>query len=553
MEVGNNDEYQEIGSWNGGDGVWHHNTIDLDKEHLNKKTTVRITTAFCLFGCGDTAKGRTVAVDNVLIQGTGPEEAPAEEPEEEEPADTENRPDLTANITVTPDSVTEGTSVSIRYAARNIGTVRTGRESITVYRHVSETDDPTTGGWQISTFTMRSPLAPGAEFSQETDTETPPVSEDTPVYYYACASIAENETQTDNNCSDPAVVTVTEKTEETPAPVEVEETPVETPAPVETPVEEPADTVSQIVVTPTDDYTEDSYPEPPYESCYDSPERKHVMAGDAALPRPITGTILSTTGIYSCGTITLGGVETKDGTKGFVASGHVLSGVLYRINGFTNTNILVGHSISHSEHVGPVYTVYIERLLGKVLKRSNLRDEGDEFYDKNVLTADAAFVAYPRPKTARCSLTWESDGETFCLDLGDNQIERVVPLKIRGRGRGVYTVVGSQEPEVGLALHLTGAVTGANSISRMTTDRKILYRFPGTGNVYKYSHIVPAPETVTIIGDSGSPVYTAPDANGNVRIVGIHGGRMVIDDMWHTFFTSWSDAAKALDLKPLSQ
>ena len=562
--------YHTVGSWDGddGDGVWHHNTITLDEQHLGEETTVRIKATFCLFFCGDENKERVVAVDNVLIQGieTPEPEVPVEEPEE--PADTQDQdlPNLVAHISVSPDSANSGTSVKVQYSVKNTGTARSGRESITVYRHLSETDNPETGGWQISTFTMRSPLAPGAEFSQVTDAETPSVSEDTLVYYYACVSVAEGEVQTDDNCDDPVTVTVKAKTTETPEPEvpaeEPEETPVETPVgePTETPAEEPeevpADNTKQIINTPADDYTEDSYPKPPYESCYDSPKRKHVMAGDAALPKPITGKILATTGVYSCGTITLGGVETKDGTKGFVMSNHVIAGgTLHSFKRFIRTNVLVGHGISHAEIVESAYTAYIERLLGKVLKGSEIRDVGGKYFDEYVLAADAAFVAYPRPKTARCSLTWESGGETFCLDLGGNQIERVAPLKIRGRGKEVYTVVGSQEPEEGLALQMTGAVTGVNSIGRMATDRKILYVFPGN-TVRTYSHIVPAPENVAIIGDSGSPIYTAPDVNGSVRIVGILiglfsiGGGPGVDSV---VFSSWDEVTDALDLKPISQ
>ena len=560
VEIGNDGVYHTVGSWDGddGDGVWHHNTITLDEQHLGEETTVRIKATFCLFFCGDENKERVVAVDNVLIQGieTPEPEVPVEEPEE--PVDTQDQdlPNLVAHISVSPDSANSGTSVKVQYSVKNTGTARSGRESITVYRHLSETDNPETGGWQISTFTMRSPLAPGAEFSQVTDAETPSVSEDTLVYYYACVSVAEGEVQTDDNCDDPVTVTVKAKTTETPEPEvpaeEPEETPVETPVetptketPIETPAEDPADAVSQIVVTPTDDYTEESYPKPPYESCYDSPERKHVMAGDVALPRPLTGKILGTTGVYSCGTITLGGVEKKDGTRGFVMSSHVITGGSdYPIDRFINTNVLIGH--------GEYMKTYdMGRLLGKVFKRAEIRDEGN----LKVLVADAAFVAYPQPKTTRCSLTWENNGKMFCLDLGDNQIERTVPLKIRGKGKEVYTVVGSQEPTEGLSLQLTGAVSGVIETDRMTTDRKMLFGFPSDDGIHvqSYDYIAPVRSSHSVVGDSGSPIYTIPDSNNNVQIVGVHRSFGMIGNKYHFSFSPWYDVADAFDLKPISQ
>ena len=54
-------------------------------------------------------------------------------------------------------------------------------------------------------------------------------------------------------------------------------------------------------------------------------------------------------------------------------------------------------------------------------------------------------------------------------------------------------------------------------------------------------------------GDSGAPVYTAPDATGNVHIVGI------VDATFSrqgksagVSFISWSDVEEELDLKPIS-
>ena len=317
MEVGNDGVYRMVGSWDSdaGDGVWHHHTIALNEEDLGEKTTVRITATlpsafnlFDLFNSNSDTEARIMALDNVVIQGTGTV------------ADT---PNLTMrDVSVNTNTVDSGSQIKIRYSVNNTGTATASKETVSVYRHTSATDTPETGGTQVSTFIMRSTLVSRGGFSRSTNVKTPSVSEDTVMHYYICVSPAEGETKADDNCGH---VTVTVQAEEVPKP----ETPAETPTeePVETPVVEPTETPTEtpaeddsgqiVVSTPTGDYTETSYPEPPYESCYHSPERKYVMGGDVVLPQHIDGD-----GVYMCGTLTLAGVETKDGTKGFVTAGH---------------------------------------------------------------------------------------------------------------------------------------------------------------------------------------------------------------------------------------
>lgn len=522
VEVGNDGVYRTVGSWDSDDGddVWHYNTFTLDRQQLGEQTTVRITVTmsslsglFSLFsGSEDETEERVMAVDNVRVQGT-------------EAANL-----VVRDVSVSPKSADSGASVQVRYSVKNAGTASASQGNVSVYRHFSKTDTPATGGERVSTFAMQSSLAPGAGFDRAANIRTPSVSEDTVVYYYVCVDAADGEEQTDDNCGDPVTVTV-----------KAEVTTPDPETPVETPVETPADDNEQVVVnTPANDYTEPSYPKPPYESCYHAPERKHVMAGDSMLPQPLKGKILDRTGVYACGTITLGGVETKDGTKGFVVSGHVITGGEFDINSLTNTDVLTGHGTY-------MKNFDMGRLLGKVYKTSAIRNEGDE----KVLVADAAFVAYPQPKTSGCSLTWSGRGETFCLDLGDNQIERTAPLKIRGKGKEVYTVVGSQKPSKGLALQITGAVSGVIETDPVTTDRKVLTDIYND-LLYAYTHSAPTKQLqFTTFGDSGSPVYTTPDSDGNVRIVGVYKGDISIDDTVEHIFNSWHDVTDALDLEPI--
>ena len=99
----------------------------------------------------------------------------------------------------------------------------------------------------------------------------------------------------------------------------------------------------------------------------------------------------------------------------------------------------------------------IKYFLGKVFKMPGFRTEGE----KKVLNVDAAFVAYPHPKTPGCSLTWSGDEEEFCLDPGHSDyIERLVPLTVRGKNGKTHKVIGSKEPTVGLDIQVIGSVSG---------------------------------------------------------------------------------------------
>ena len=191
------------------------------------------------------------------------------------------------------------------------------------------------------------------------------------------------------------------------------------------------------------------------------------------------------------------------------------------------------------------------RLIGKVHTMPHIRLINDfGFYDAD---ADAAFVAYPRPKTADCLLTWTSNGETFCLDLnGDQQIDRAVPMKIRGKGKEVYTVTGSYPVTADTDVWATGAVSGVFENGRITTQRKISGHIGGGKLGGRVNTLTEARGENLIPGDSGSPIYTVPDKDGNTRIIGVAVGGTIINDVPIATFVSWNDVTDALDLKPIS-
>ena len=176
---------------------------------------------------------------------------------------------------------------------------------------------------------------------------------------------------------------------------------------------------------------------------------------------------------------------------------------------WTNTDVLIGHSENKS-------TFTMKHFLGKVFKMPTFRTEGN----KKVLCVDAAFAIYPTPHTASCAKTWSSDGESFCLDANrDNYLERLVPLTVRGGDNKVYNVVGSKEPTSGLAVRVSGSVSGVPKDS--TVEERVLSSVRDT-DYYRYSYR--ALGDITVVGDSGSPVYTMPSAVGDVYIVGVLSG-----------------------------
>ena len=254
----------------------------------------------------------------------------------------------------------------------------------------------------------------------------------------------------------------------------------------------------------------------------------------------------------TCGTITLGGLETVTGEQGFVVSEHVVahSSVDKALNfeDHVSTDVFIGHSeYEEYERSG------MKHFLGKVFKMPGFRTEGE----KKVLNVDAAFVAYPHPKTPGCSLTWSSDEEEFCLDPGHSDyIERIVPLTVRGKNGKTHKIIGSKEPTVGLDMRVIGSVSGIPTNSTVSKGR-ILYN---RGNHYEYSYHSFI-DKFPISGDSGGPVHTVPDSAGNVHILGLMVGVYPIYEYngeikeigWGLVFDSWEDVTKGLGLKPIGR
>ena len=448
--------------------------------------------------CLDHVTNETVTNNNCTqTPATVSIEQTATDTEQEEVPETTptTTPDVTVTETVaTPPSAIAGDTISIQATITNIGSATADATTIRIYRHEQETTRPTTGGIREANTASTPTLAPNKSV-QVTSTHQAPTAPAIlgarTYYYYVCLAPLSGEQTTDNNCSStPAVINVRPKRED---------------------------------------------PGPPYAHCLGIPDRGIPMGGDAMPVQPIERSYAS-----SCGTITLGGLETETGVHGFVVSAHVIAGAADRNNrDFTTTDVFVGHDIRGNS---------LSHFLGKAYRMPEIREMQSEAGSYNLLPADAAFVAYPHPKTPGCSLTWSGDGEEFCLDVGAGEyIERVVPLTVRGADGAIHTVIGSKEPTESLTVRFFGSVTGVPK-ENVVESTKVLFHGTGYSN---YANL--ALGSRGIGGDSGGPVYTVPDALGNVYILGVLEGSISLrDKRTGVSFISWSDVKEELDLKPIA-
>ena len=404
----------------------------------------------------DTTNNCATTPATVAVQASAetPNESTTQEPTtaQETPS---AAPDLAVNAaTASPIAPQSGDVVTIRTTIRNKGTATAPQKIVRVYRHTERTSTPTTGGVRESNTTTTPTLAPNASVTVTSTQLAPAVTSNTAYYYYVCVDTAADEQVTDNNCSLPAIVVVRPKP-------------------------------TEVVPTPEDD--------------------SRPMGGDRIGVRyldPQYGP--------KRGTLTLGGIETTDGVPGFVVSAHVVApddpGGAF-IRDYTVTDALVGEAITNIKM----------NLYGKVFRMPTVHEGIHQGVTYDFISVDAAFVAYPRPASPDCSLPFKQrinfrDVE-YCLDVGGSAeyLEKVAPLKIRGKDDVVYTVIDSQDPEEDMEVWFSGSRSGVV-----------------TGSVVKEVRVLVGNEFLTFAygntgmgGDSGSPVYTVPDTSGNVHIVGV--------------------------------
>ena len=469
----------------------HLSTSTIGTLNQNESTTKTITTTT------PTVTETTRYYYYACIDDTCSEPATIQvQPAPQEPETPENTTVTITSITATPTNPESGTPVTMQFTVQNNGATSLNPKTVRIYQHRSPTNNPTTGSRIAQTATTGT-LNPNESTTKTITTIAPAVTTATRYYYYACI---------DTTCSELATVQV------------------------QPTVQEP-----EIV----------NVPDPPYEDCWSAPVRRTSMGGDRVITRQEGG-------ISSCSTITLGGIETTDGTRGFVMSGHGADNNRTPFQTPDNTYFSRDWDENSYDWDKESYQV-IKGVLGKVFKMPRIRTEGIG----KVVVADAAFIAYPRSNTLGCSVTWRYENKTYCFDTGQGEYtETIGPLTIRGRGNDVYKVVGSRQPTKGLEVNLTGSVTGVHEDIRVVST-EVLSRRKGERGNHFYSYVVVASnangsDTGTISGDSGSPIYTVPDENDAVQIVGIYRGHTTGIGIRSLVFYSWDDVTEALDLKPLS-
>ena len=564
--------------------------------------SVTADTTFYYYVCVDTAGGEIATDDNCA----GPAEVRVRAIEEEKEA----LPNLTASsLSISPNSVESGGSVTVQVTVRNNGTADAGSETIRVYRHRTRTANPTSGGTRLANVAATGTLAAGASVTRTISASTPPVTADTTFYYYVCVDATDGEIVTDGNCTGPAEVrvraieeeekealpnltasslSVSPKNPESGTPVTIQVTIQNNGTAVvwseiirvyqhQTPTSDPTSggtrlnaastgtltsgaSVTRTISASTPSVTADTrfY----YYVCVAAadgevatgdnctgPAKVRVLVQKPFVTKDIMGgdkmRVYHGKDRGGVGTITLGGLETTDGIQGFIGSAHVISSgkkIREIIANTRDANIFIADSTENNY------------LLGMVTRLPQMRTEVVKTKpDREILGADAGFITYPHPKTLGCSVMWSEDDEMFCFDTNhsDEYVERVKPLVVRGEDGDVYTVTGSQQPAKNLTVHSYGSNGGFNKDLKIISSNQTLARASREKpfyNYYKYT----AEGTKSVSGDSGSPVYTTPDINGDVNIVGVLIGTLRTNGVNKAVFSSWNDVEEALDLKPIS-
>ena len=580
--IGDNENYKQIAEWGSDDnpGAWQRETFTFTEDQLSDAFTIRfLARPSATYSTSHTKK---MAIDNITITA--------------DVDDIEIAPHLTIQTTATPQTVTSGVRITVTATVQNTGNTPSDSQTITVYRHTSQTSTPTVGGAQVASGSTGT-VQPDQSITRTAGTTAPTVSTQTTYHYYACI---------DTVCSGASVTVNPEAEEEEKAPdltIQTTATPqtvtsgdrITVAATVQNTGNAPSDSQTITVYRHTSQTntptvggtrigsgttrairpnagatrrirttaptvsTQTTYH---YYACIDTtcsgasvtvnPEEPLVsntitiMGGDELRSRPHAEDINYDIGIDDISggsTITLGGLITVSGTKGLVISGHAAM-IGWTPEAFARTDALVfsgGDTWDQNKK-----TSGFTHFLGKVMRRPQFSKRGK--YD-NFIHADATFVAYPSTRTASCSLTWTGDdtGKTFCLDLGHGeQIETVTPLAIRGKDGAVYTVTDSESPTMGLEIMFSGKVSGVVEGNRVVSDA--ILTLSSSKLFYAYN-INGGGESIS--GDSGSPIYTVPDRNGNVQIVGILSGSVTIAGEKTTYFSSWDDVVKELDLRPI--
>ena len=251
-------------------------------------------------------------------------------------------------------------------------------------------------------------------------------------------------------------------------------------------------------------------------------------------------------GIANCSTITLGGITTKDEKRGFIIAGHAATK-----QDFEDPFTYVGHTAVAIRNSG--YSV--KEPLGKITRTPFkwdfiLQDEqnGETATEEtakqtgnDTILADAAFVEYPT--TTRCEEEW------LGVCLRRRYKEQVKEKTIRGDSE-TYTVTGSRDPRPLETVYMRGTTTSEERSGTVGIE-KVVVKYENMDTRLLVNYVEFDNPSSGKEGDSGAPVYSSPNKDNEVEIMGIYSGSAKADEITFGLFSPWSAVERALDLQDI--
>jgi len=216
--------------------------------------------------------------------------------------------------------------------------------------------------------------------------------------------------------------------------------------------------------------------------------------------------------------IGLGGLNTTQGVEGFLVAGHA--------PGHGNVGKIIAHELTDTNNV-----ITYTKPLGQVVINNDARPNG-------LLLADIALVEYPK----LCTVTEDQ----LCYGDTDEYRPTVKQMEIYRSNGQTYNVTDWDRMTTNEAVNAIG-FTANRLLTGTVHDDLIRVTLPD--NNYAYVAVT----TLAIgEGDSGAPVFTPPNSNHEVEIMGTVMGRVVIGTTTYSVVVPWNYISADLGLQRIS-
>ena len=221
-------------------------------------------------------------------------------------------------------------------------------------------------------------------------------------------------------------------------------------------------------------------------------------------------------GTESHSSIGLGGLNTTSGVEGFIIAGHAV--------GHGSTGKVIAHELTDTDD-----SIQYTKPLGVVAINNSVTSS-------NYLTADVAFVEYPR----ECIVT----ATQLCYGETGNYKETVKPFQVFKSNGKTYAVTSySGYPIRNSAVNTIASAT-QTLLSGTINDNFQRVLLP-EGH---YSYVALATFNARE-GDSGGPVFLTPNADDEIEFAGIIMGTVSKNDVNYTGFVPWYKIRSDLGLQ----